>query len=94
MKNSYPVFLTVTSNCVLVEVPDFNILTEGKDIADALNMARDAIKTVNASMKNNKEAIPEPSNAYQLKPEYGTFAKLGKTTISFVDIASAVYSRL
>ena len=40
MKNVYPVFFTVTDTIILVEVPDLEILTEGKDMADAIEMAR------------------------------------------------------
>ena len=45
MKNKrvYPVILTPADNIILVEVPDMEILTEGKDYQDAIEMARDAI---------------------------------------------------
>ena len=46
MKEAYPVLLTKTKdtkNTILVEVPDLNIQTEGYGIADAIEMARDAI---------------------------------------------------
>ena len=49
MRNVYPVFFTKTNDNVLVEVPDLDILTldiltEGKDINDAIDMTRDAIE--------------------------------------------------
>ena len=44
MRSVYPVFFTKAKNCVLVEVPDLEILTEGKDMSDAIEMARDAIE--------------------------------------------------
>ena len=43
MRNVYPVFFTKTNDKVLVEVPDLDILTEGNDMNDAIDMARDAI---------------------------------------------------
>ena len=43
MVTAYPTILTQVENAVLVEVPDLSILTEGKDISDAIAMARDAI---------------------------------------------------
>ena len=46
MKNVYPVIFTPLGNdkdTVLIEVPDWNILTEGYGMADAMYMARDAI---------------------------------------------------
>lgn len=38
MKNKrvYPVILTPADNIILVEVPDMEILTEGKDYQDAI----------------------------------------------------------
>lgn len=43
MKAVYPVIFTEVENVILVEVPDLEILTEGKDMQDAIEMARDAI---------------------------------------------------
>ena len=43
MKKTYPVIFTQTDENILIEVPDLEILTEGKDIQDAIEMARDAI---------------------------------------------------
>ena len=40
MKAIYPVIFTQTEDAVLIEVPDLRILTEGKDMADAIYMAR------------------------------------------------------
>ena len=44
MRNVYPAFFTKTNDKVLVEVPDLDILTEGNDMNDAIDMARDAIE--------------------------------------------------
>lgn len=44
MRSVYPVFFTKAKKCVLVEAPDLEILTEGKDMSDAIEMARDAIE--------------------------------------------------
>lgn len=93
MKNVYPVFFTKTKDCVLIEVPDFNILTEGKDMNDAFDMARDAIELKCVTMEDDKEMIPEPSDITQLEPNKGAFAEEGKTVVSFVDIDSAVYRK-
>ena len=38
MKNIYPVFFTKTDTTVLVEVPDLEILTEGKDMINAVDI--------------------------------------------------------
>ncbi|MDD6334260.1 MAG: type II toxin-antitoxin system HicB family antitoxin [Clostridia bacterium] len=93
MKNVYPVFFTKTNNNVLVEVPDLDILTEGKDMNDAINMARDAIELKCVSLEDAKENIPNPSNISELNANNGTFADEGDTFISFVDIDSAEYRK-
>ena len=93
MKNVYPVFFTKTNNNVLVEVPDLDILTEGKDMNDAINMARDAIELKCVSLEDEKENIPNPSNISELNANNGTFADEGDTFISFVDIDSAEYRK-
>ena len=93
MRNVYPVFFTKTNNNVLVEVPDLDILTEGKDMNDAINMARDAIELRCVSMEDDKEEIPAPSNIRDLNVNNGTFVDEGETIISFVDIDSTEYRK-
>ena len=93
MRNVYPVFFTKTNDNVLVEVPDLDILTEGKDMNDAIDMARDAIELKCVSMEDEKEDIPSPSNISDLNISNGTFADEGETIISFVDIDSTEYRR-
>lgn len=93
MKNVYPVFFTKTDDAVLVEVPDLEILTEGKDMNDAIDMARDAIELKCVAMEDNKEEIPMPSAISVLDVKSGTFAADGETVISLVDIDSTEYRR-
>mgnify|MGYP004592475761 CR=1 FL=1 len=93
MKNVYPVFFTKTNDGILIEVPDFNILTEGKDMNDAMEMARDAIELKCVSMEDDKEIIPNPTNINELDPSKGTFSEEGETIVSFVDIDSAIYRK-
>lgn len=93
MRSVYPVFFTQTKNCVLVEVPDLEILTEGKDMSDAIEMARDAIELNCVSREDAKEEIPEPSDINALDVSKAVFAGEGATVISFVDIDSGEYRR-
>jgi predicted RNase H-like HicB family nuclease len=93
MRNVYPVFFTKTNDCILVEVPDLDILTEGKDMNDAIDMARDAIELKCVSMEDDNEEIPNPSNINMLNVANGTFAEEGETVISFVDIDSTEYRK-
>ena len=94
MVNSvYPVFLTQTNTMVLVEVPDLEILTEGKDIPDAIEMARDAIELKCVSLEDEGINIPLPSDIYTLNVNAGTFAEEGKTIVSLVDVNPAEYKK-
>ena len=93
MKNVYPVLFTTTDTVILVEVPDLEILTEGKDMADAIEMARDAIELKCVSMEDDKMEIPQPSDLGALDINKGTFADEGTTVISLVDIDSKEYRR-
>lgn len=93
MKNVYPVFFTKTNDVVLVEVPDLEILTEGKDMNDAIDMARDAIELKCVSMEDAKEIVPQPSDMGDLDVLDGTFVAEGETIISLVDIDSGEYRR-
>ena len=93
MKNVYPVFFTKTDTVVLVEVPDLEILTEGTDMSDAIEMARDAIELKCVSMEDDGTEIPLPSEINDLNVNNGIFAEEGATVISFVDIDSGEYRR-
>ena len=93
MRNVYPVFFTKTNDKVLVEVPDLDILTEGKDMNDAIDMARDAIELKCVSLEDDKEEIPNPSNIKDLNINNGTFADEGETVISFVDVDSTEHRK-
>ena len=93
MRNVYPVFFTKTEDAILVEVPDLEILTEGKNMNEAIDMARDAIELKCVSLEDAKEQIPNPSDVSQLNVSDGTFAEEGETVISLVDIDSTEYRR-
>lgn len=62
MKNAYPVVMTHGKEFIVVFVPDFNINTQGKDIPDAIEMARDAIGLMGIDMQDDNEALPEASS--------------------------------
>lgn len=80
----YPALFTFTEDIILVEVPDLGILTEGNDFYDAIQMARDAIELVGASMEESEGPIPEPSES--LDVSRGTFTNEGSTILSYVDV--------
>lgn len=93
MKAVYPVIFTKTTDCVLVEVPDLGILTEGKDMVDAIEMARDAIGLHGISLEDDQMEIPEASSIAGIDTAKGTFADEGTGVISLVDIDFAEYRR-
>ena len=67
MKNAYPVILTQGKEFIVVYVPDFNINTQGKDIADAIEMARDAIGFMGIDMEDENETLPTPTAISEVK---------------------------
>lgn len=93
MKKAYPTILTPVDDAILVEVPDLDILTEGKDVSDAIEMARDAIGVTGLSMQDHGDEIPEPSKCNEVDVTKGTFAEDGEGTLTLVDIDFDVYRR-
>lgn len=61
MKKVYPVILTPAERGYVVYAPDLQINTEGNDIADAIEMARDAIGMWGITEQDAGRKIPEPS---------------------------------
>ena len=62
MKSAYPIVMTQGEEFIMVFIPDFNINTQGKNIPDAIEMARDAIGIMGIDMQDDGEALPEASN--------------------------------
>jgi predicted RNase H-like HicB family nuclease len=93
MKAIYPVIFTQTDDIVLVEVPDLGILTEGVDMADAIDMARDAIGLKGITIQDDGEDVPAPSKFNEIDPLKGTFATDGRGIVSLVDVDFTEYRR-
>lgn len=95
MKKVYPTIFTQADDVVLIEVPDMGILTEGKDIADAVEMARDAIGLKGISLEDDKLEIPKPSEIADIDIQNGAFTDDGESFVSLVDVDFVAYrSRL
>lgn len=75
MKTCYPIILTPLENNegYLVHVPDFNIDTHGTDLANALEMAKDAIELYGISCEDHNEPIPAPSDLASVSCEGDEF---------------------
>ncbi len=87
MKQAYPVILSQGEKFIVVYIPDFEINTQGNDIADAIEMARDAIGVVGIDMEDDGEALPEPTVISQVKAESAT------DIITLVDVDFGEYRR-
>ena len=85
MKQVHPVIFTQLGdkkNTVLIEVPDLEILTEGYGMANAMEMARDAIGRKVISMEDRNKKIPDPRSLKEIDVAQGTFAQEGEGCVS------------
>ena len=76
MKRVYPVIFTKCDTEYLVYIPDFDISTQGENIADAIDMARDAINLMGITKEDLNQPIPEPSYIEKIDLEKGQFSTL------------------
>ncbi|MBR4223582.1 MAG: type II toxin-antitoxin system HicB family antitoxin [Oscillospiraceae bacterium] len=73
----YPVSLTpVEDGCYMVDVPDLDIITEGKDLSDAIAMARDAICLKAVTLQDLGREVPPPSDVGKLRRKKGSILSL------------------
>ena len=96
MRQVYPVIFTPLNDkkdTVLIEVPDWEILTEGYGMADAVKMARDAIGLKGITYEDKEKKFPEASSINEIDTSKGTFAEDGECYVSFVDIDFTEYRR-
>lgn len=71
MKGVYPILLSPGEDFVLVTIPDFDVNTQGTDLSEAIEMARDAIGLMGIDMQDHGEEIPAatPMSAIQKESE-------------------------
>ena len=86
MKNSYPIILIPEEKGFTVFIPDFNINTEGDDLTEAIEMARDAIGLMGIDMEDDGKVIPTASSIQNVKLNKGEI-------ISLVDVDFSEYRR-
>jgi predicted RNase H-like HicB family nuclease len=87
MKAAYPIVLSKGKTHIIVFVPDFNINTQGKDEADAMEMARDAIGITGIDMQDEGERLPKPSTLSAVKTESVS------DVVTLVDVDFSEYRR-
>lgn len=88
MKNAYPIVMTPKKDFVIVFVPDFNINTQGKNIPDAIEMARDAIGLMGIDMQDDGKELPKVSNIADIQAEAPS-----NSIVSLVDVDFGEYRR-
>lgn len=86
MKRAYPVVLTPDGSGYVVYIPDFEANTQGEDLADAIEMARDAIGLMGIDMEDDKKPLPEPSEAKGVESAQGDI-------VTLVDVDFGEYRR-
>ena len=87
MKKAYPVILSKGEKFIVAYVPDFEINTQGADIADTIEMARDAIGVVGIDMEDDGESLPEPTAVSSVK------ADSAADIVTLVDVDFGEYRR-
>ena len=85
MKAVYPIILTPAERGYVVFVPDLDINTEGEDLADAIEMARDAIGLLGITEEDAGRKIPQASGTMPHPEE--------QEIVTLVDIDFAAYRR-
>ena len=87
MKKVYPAILTPDNNMFIVSVPDFDIMTQGTDIANAIDMARDAICITAIDMQDDDIPLPEATDITNMKKD-------NKSIFTLVDVDIEAYKRM
>jgi len=65
---AYPIVISIDKDDYIVYIPDFEINTSGKNLAEAIFMARDAIGLMGITMQDEGEELPEAfSKEYDLE---------------------------
>jgi predicted RNase H-like HicB family nuclease len=82
----YPVKLTPLSDGYLVTIPDCEINTSGKNLADAIFMARDAISLWCVCKEDAGSTLPDPSELSSIRHE-------ANEILTLVDIDKDSYRR-
>lgn len=88
MRKVYPVILRKGEQFVVVDVPDFQVGTQGIDYADAMFMARDVIGLCGIDLEDDGKPLPEASDISTIK----ALSKPGDV-VTLVDVDFDEYRR-
>lgn len=87
MKAAYPIVMTQDGDFTVVYVPDFDCNTEGHGMADAMEMARDAIGLMGIDREDDEQELPEPSELAKVAAEHP------EGLVTLVDVDFTEYRR-
>jgi len=86
MKVAYPVVISKGEDYLLASVPDCEIDTQGIDVVDTIEMARDAISIWCVDMQDDGRVLPSPSDIADIRSSSGDI-------VTLVDSDLAAYRR-
>ena len=86
MRAVYPVIFTKLEDGFMAYVPDFEINTQGDTLAEAIEMARDAIGIMGIDREDEGQPLPQPSATESIAADAGAL-------LSMVDIDFSEYRR-
>ena len=87
MKNVYPVVLIPDKEGYVVNVPDFDIMTQGDSLSDAIDMARDAISLMGVQYQDDNKPLPDASKVSSVVHEEDEI-------VTLVDVDFASYRKM
>lgn len=86
MKTAYAAIFTPTESGFVVHVPDFNVGTQGDDLAEAIEMTRDLLGIMGIDMQDGGEELPQPTPIENVQRDKQSF-------VTYVDIDFEEYRR-
>ncbi len=86
MKYAYPIIITPDEGYFVVHIPDFDIGTQGETLAEAMEMARDAIGMCGCFLQDEGRSLPTPSSLPSV-------SRGVSDTVTLVDVDFTAYRR-
>lgn len=84
-KEAYPIVIHKDKDGYIVDIPDFAIGTQGDSLAEAMEMARDAIGLMGIDLEDDNEPIPAPNSV--------KFTSDSDDIVTLVDVDFVEYRR-
>ena len=71
MKEAYPIIMSKGKEYIIVYVPDFDANTQGKTVAEAMEMARDLIGILGIDMQDDNKELPKATAIEDIHSDNG-----------------------